>query len=95
MVFGTNALIVKPAISVAPMFVAAILNVYGYSDLAKKAIHGERLVELHDAMFTLIAVQPIVIGILQYMIWSTYSIRSKSGSQTNLEVISNEKLMDI
>ena len=33
MVFGTNALIVKPAISLSPMLVVAVLNKYGYSDL--------------------------------------------------------------
>jgi Na+/melibiose symporter-like transporter len=33
MVFGTNALIVKPAISLAPMLVVNILNSYGYNHL--------------------------------------------------------------
>lgn len=33
MVFGTNAVIVKPAQSVAPMIVVAILNHYGYEQL--------------------------------------------------------------
>jgi Na+/melibiose symporter-like transporter len=37
MVFGLNALITKPSISLAPMVTVAILNAYGYSEVQRKA----------------------------------------------------------
>jgi Na+/melibiose symporter-like transporter len=43
MVFGLNALVTKPAISLAPMVTVAILNRYGYSSVVNKAQGGALL----------------------------------------------------
>ncbi|XP_071146155.1 transmembrane protein 180-like [Mytilus edulis] len=81
MIFGTNALIVKPAISLSPMLVVTILNNHGYSQL--KDINADDVDlktsrELKHAMFILICFYPIVIGIIQFLSWSRYSVRKRS-----------------
>lgn len=76
MVFGTNALIVKPAISLSPMFVVTILNMYGYSELKKGRITGFN--ELNSAMFILVCCYPVVIGTIQLVSWSVFAIREKT-----------------
>lgn len=78
MVFGTNALITKPAISLAPMFVVAILNLYGYSGL--KDQKGEGSEELRTAMFTLVCFYSVIIGAIQFISWSFFSIRGKTNA---------------
>lgn len=78
MVFGTNALIVKPAISLSPMFVVAILNIYGYNEYKDKKVgmHGSE--ELKNAMFNLVCFYPVIIGTIQFASWSFFTIREKS-----------------
>jgi len=77
MIFGANALIVKPAISLSPMLVVAILNNYGYSKLKDKSSDNSSI-ELKHAMFLLICSYPAVIGIIQVISWSNYMMRRKS-----------------
>ena len=77
MVFGTNALITKPAISIAPMITVALLNRHGY-EYAKNSSpmpDGYSTVDLHSCMFHLLVVTPIAVGLLQLFIWSRYTIR--------------------
>ncbi|KAK3091400.1 hypothetical protein FSP39_019632 [Pinctada imbricata] len=86
MIFGTNALVVKPAISLSPMLVVSILNNYGY-DRIKKDDNGTKLSPLEmeglkSVMFHLICVYPIVIGTIQFIVWSFYSIRGKKRTVT-------------
>ncbi|KAL5018796.1 hypothetical protein ScPMuIL_004518 [Solemya velum] len=77
MVFGTNALIVKPAISLSPMFVVAILNRYGYGELKKEnGLSKDELSSLHNVMFTMVCLYPLVIGTIQFVVWSMYTIRT-------------------
>jgi len=77
MVFGANALITKPAVSLAPMVSVAILGHYGY----QHADRTDRLLTLEDngdvavAMFYLAAITPVVIGALQFAVWSGYTLR--------------------
>ncbi|CAC5379016.1 unnamed protein product [Mytilus coruscus] len=78
MVFGTNALITKPAISLAPMFVVAILNLYGYSELKDQKREGSE--ELRTAMFTLVCFYSVIIGAIQFISWSFFSIRGKTNA---------------
>ena len=75
MVYGTNALVVKPAISLAPMVVVAILNRYNYDQLQKKTLTETQIDSLHNVMFTLLCCVPLVVGILQSLFWSFYTIR--------------------
>lgn len=81
MVFGTNALITKPAISFAPMLTVAIFNKYGYTRhnaTAHATASSQDLVhsDLNNAMLLVTAVTPIVIGSIQLIIWSFYTIRN-------------------
>jgi len=88
MVFGLNALVTKPAISVAPMITVALLNSYGYlssqssksgaaltSTVTASEIQGADSSGLTDAMFYVTCAVPIVTGILQLLIWRFYTIR--------------------
>ncbi|XP_063447641.1 transmembrane protein 180-like isoform X2 [Mytilus trossulus] len=74
MVFGTSSLIARPAISLSPMFVAAVLDIYGYSQLKGT----ESSLELKHAMFMLVCCYPIIIGSIQFVSWSFFKIPCKS-----------------
>ncbi|XP_063286433.1 transmembrane protein 180-like [Pelobates fuscus] len=78
MVFGTNALFTKPAQSLAPMLVVAILNKYGYEHLTSKIDQPDPslFLDLHGAMFYMTCLVPLCIAIAQIIIWTPYSIRS-------------------
>lgn len=78
-VFGTNALVVKPALSLSPMLVVNILNRYGYEHIKDQnylATAGERE-SLQAVMFKLICFFPVVLGLLQFVIWSQFTIRRR------------------
>jgi Na+/melibiose symporter-like transporter len=87
MIFGTNALITKPAQSLAPMGVMAILNSNGYqqflnvsklSDINSTSNMGlapQLTNQLSTTMFHLICFIPVFIGIFQLITWSRYRIR--------------------
>ena len=81
MAWGTNALVTKPANSLAPMLTVAVFNAYGYhsghsSPREAKTLtaHSDSVV-LHNAMRTYAGLVPLVIGILQLVIWTKYNIR--------------------
>lgn len=89
MVFGTNALIVKPANSLSPMVVTAILNCYGYSQLREKSEHrttGSDYAALQEAMLAILCFMPVVVGTIQIMAWSGYALRN-SHKSADLEII--------
>ncbi|KTF83932.1 hypothetical protein cypCar_00013960 [Cyprinus carpio] len=77
MVFGTNALFTKPAQSLAPMLVVAVLNQYGYAEIkdVAKAADPSALQSLHSAMFYLVCVVPLCVTGLQVLAWRPFSIR--------------------
>lgn len=83
MVFASNALVTKPAISLAPMITVAIFNRYGY-DLIKsgKPVIPSVSDELHDTMFHLACCISIGMGFLQLMVWSMYTIRNTYESKS-------------
>ena len=86
MVYGTNALVVKPAISLAPMVVVVILNRYNYDQLQKNTLTETQIDSLHNIMFTLICCIPFVVGILQCLFWSFYTIRENKKLNITLNV---------
>ncbi|XP_075035793.1 transmembrane protein 180-like [Mixophyes fleayi] len=85
MVFGTNALFTKPAQSLAPMLVVAILNQYGYEHLTNKAGEPDPslFLGLHDAMFCLACFIPLCIAVIQIILWTPYSIRTSHVTSTD------------
>ena len=86
MVYGTNALVVKPAISLAPMVVVAILNRYGYDQLQKNTLTSSQLEDLKSIMFTLLCCIPFLIGLLQSIFWSYYTIRENRKMDITLNI---------
>ncbi|KAL4235212.1 MFS/sugar transport protein [Mactra antiquata] len=80
MVFGTNALVVKPAISLSPMLIVSILNRYGYDRLKDDTLSSDEVTTLSGVMFNLLCLFPFIIGSIQYCAWSLYTIRDKKHS---------------
>ena len=81
MVFGTNALITKPGISLAPMITVRLWTYFGYEDTslfnnteASKAVSSENEM-LKDAMFAWACGIPVLVGFLQYVLMKQYTIR--------------------
>ncbi|XP_060063422.1 transmembrane protein 180-like [Ylistrum balloti] len=81
LVYGNNALVTKPAISLSPMLTVTVLNRFGYQQLNKKLLTVPQVGSLHDTMFLLLCIQPVIIGALQLITWSFYTIRDKKASQ--------------
>ena len=75
MIFGTNALVVKPAISLSPMLVVSVLNAYGYQDLKDNKLSEMQTMALKDSMFSFLYIIPVLLGCLQFVIWMFYSLR--------------------
>uniref|UniRef100_H2YRD7 Major facilitator superfamily associated domain-containing protein n=1 Tax=Ciona savignyi TaxID=51511 RepID=H2YRD7_CIOSA len=84
MVFGTNALITKPANSLAPMLVVAVLNSYGYEHLKDYGASGppldpsanaRELMDMHSTMFLLLCFIPVILSLAQIVVWSFYGLR--------------------
>ena len=92
MVFGTNALVTKPAQSLAPMVAVAILNNFGYQQLKPEALsamdkeitRSADIGTLHSAMFYMCCTVPIVIGFIQIAFWKFYTIRNSHHSIDNV-----------
>ncbi|XP_060587747.1 transmembrane protein 180-like [Ruditapes philippinarum] len=84
MVYGMNALVVKPAISLSPLFVVKILNMYGYDHLKDGTLNANEVHDLSSAMFNLLCLYPCVIGCVQFCAWSFYRIRGgKQGEKSH------------
>ncbi|XP_052815093.1 transmembrane protein 180-like [Mya arenaria] len=92
MVFGSNALVVKPAISLSPMFVVWMLNKYGYEQLNKDSLGPAETASLHHIMFLLLCMYPLVLGCIQFVAWSFYSIREKKSVDVTLLISGKESL---
>lgn len=76
MMFGLNALVTKPAQSIAPMVIVYILKQYGYKN-AKESQSSQEYAELKEKMHVMMALLPIIIGLLQIFCWRIYSLRKK------------------
>lgn len=74
-VYGANALVVKPANSLSPMLVVAILNSFGYEQLKSGLLSGPAADVVKDVMFKIVCFYPMLLGAIQYFSWSHYTIR--------------------
>ncbi len=87
MVFGTNALVTKPAVSLAPMITVYIMNLHGYQTIqvhgAGTTVNPLDTTDLHNTMFNTVCLTGFVIGLLQIVIWASYTIRKSHITQTN------------
>lgn len=96
MVYGTNALFVKPAISLSPMLAVAILNRYGYSYIqhsknspvrpTASTPSPDQLKDLKDAMFFLVCWYPIIIGTIQLISWSFFKITNRTEKEIQVSL---------
>ncbi|KAK7112206.1 hypothetical protein V1264_011691 [Littorina saxatilis] len=76
-VFGSNALVTKPAQSLCPMLVVSILNRYGYEEVKHGSASPAEINELESVMFQLICFFPVILGVMQYIAWSQFTIRRR------------------
>lgn len=86
MVYGINALVVKPAISLSPMLVVSLLNSYGYNRLKEGNLTKTEVAGLNNTMFSLLCLFPFVIGSIQFCAWSFFTIREKKSLDMTLYV---------
>lgn len=78
MIFGLNALITKPAISIAPMVIVYVLDNYNYEQYKKNLMTDDAaLDELTSVMFILLCLMAVVPGALQLLTFRNYSLREK------------------
>lgn len=77
----------KPAQSVAPMFVVAILSRVGYEPAVGDAVGASTDASaahisqpVREAMFVLLWAVPLVCGCVQLALWMAYSLRGASGA---------------
>ncbi|XP_045191819.2 transmembrane protein 180-like [Mercenaria mercenaria] len=87
MVYGINALVVKPAISLSPMLVVSILNSYGYDRLKDGKLDAVEETGLSGAMFSVLCLYPFVIGCIQFCSWSFYTIRGTKSAEITCHVL--------
>lgn len=79
MIFGTNALVTKPAQSIAPMLVVYTLQKYGYqTGKAWQEKGATENTELQSVMFNLLCLIPACIGVVQIVVWRIYTLRKKA-----------------
>lgn len=83
MIFGTNALITKPAISLAPMIVTYLLGTTNknFSQINKLSIVERRW--LGQAMFQISCFVPFFVGAIQLFTWSFYTNRRTHNTESN------------
>lgn len=77
MVYGSNAVVVKPALSLAPMIVAAMLSRCGYDDVKSGSATPEQKLYLQECIFMFSCFAPVVIGIVQIIAWRQYKLRGQ------------------
>ena len=81
MVYASNALVIKPAASLSPMIVAAILSRCGYDEVKAGTATAAQKLYLQNTIFTFSCFAPIVIGIIQIIAWRQYKLRGEGNSQ--------------
>ncbi len=91
MAYGTNALVTKPAISLAPMITVSLLKNYGYLDTKHgHQMSGETVTEISEelklAMFTWTCAVPVVVGALQIVFMTMYTIRNSHKSHQQCSI---------
>ncbi|XP_067938920.1 transmembrane protein 180-like isoform X2 [Watersipora subatra] len=77
MVYGSNAAVVKPALSLAPMVVAAMLSRSGYDAVKAGTATPEQTAYLQQIIFTFSCFAPVIIGSVQIFAWRQYRLRGK------------------
>ncbi|CAJ0570141.1 unnamed protein product, partial [Mesorhabditis spiculigera] len=77
-VFSLNALFTKPAQSVAPVLIVQLLNAYGYQAYLVDKLSTEAL---RAAVQYVLYGTPLVLGALQYCVFSRYSLLHKPSKE--------------
>lgn len=74
LIFSLNALITKPAISIAPVIIVFLLNRNGYEQYQREQIKS---IQLHSCMNHVIFAIPLFLGIIEILLFRRYSLRNK------------------
>ncbi|XP_077989683.1 transmembrane protein 180-like [Glandiceps talaboti] len=85
MFFAANAVIIKPAQSIAPIIVVALLNANGFEEVRSgRTVDRETIAQLRFVMFQIAWLVPFVSGLVQVVMWLKYSLRDShlAGSKT-------------
>ncbi|XP_077862886.1 transmembrane protein 180-like [Saccoglossus kowalevskii] len=76
MFFAANAVIIKPAQSIAPILIVAILNKNGFQDIRSGETTDPDIIgQLHYVMFQIVWLIPFVCGLVQIALWLKYTLR--------------------
>ncbi|GMR54051.1 hypothetical protein PMAYCL1PPCAC_24246, partial [Pristionchus mayeri] len=75
LVFGVNALFVKPAQSIAPLAVVHYLNSYGYEEY--KSSHSAKG-ELEEATRFMLFIPPLLLATAQWIAFRSYSLAERN-----------------
>ncbi|KAI6208564.1 hypothetical protein M3Y96_00128500 [Aphelenchoides besseyi] len=75
LIFSLNALLIKPATSIAPIVIVFFLNRSGYEIYQKDKLRSETL---SRCMARIIFLIPAFLASLQYLVFRRYSIRNKN-----------------
>ncbi|KAI6203768.1 hypothetical protein M3Y94_00594700 [Aphelenchoides besseyi] len=75
LIFSLNALLIKPATSIAPIVIVFFLNRNGYELYQKDKLRSETL---SRCMARIIFLIPALLASLQYVVFRRYSIRNKN-----------------
>uniref|UniRef100_A0A914UI37 Uncharacterized protein n=1 Tax=Plectus sambesii TaxID=2011161 RepID=A0A914UI37_9BILA len=89
LIFSLNALIVKPAQSLSPMAIVYILNQNGYLDYQAVKVQGydgKTFDPLRDCMFTILCAMPVLLGVLELVVFRRYSLKDRHLSNLNSDM---------
>lgn len=77
LVFTLNALITKPAISVAPIVITSVLNIRRYSEFVKSptSFTDSQVSDLFDLMFWLVCLFPLATGVIEALVLLPYRMK--------------------
>uniref|UniRef100_A0A0N5C8F1 Major facilitator superfamily protein n=1 Tax=Strongyloides papillosus TaxID=174720 RepID=A0A0N5C8F1_STREA len=81
-VFSINSLIMKPAQSITPIVIVSYLNSSGYQKYISKALTqtSEDFIGLKYSMTTVLFLTPLLVGLVQYVVFKRYSLRHRKTS---------------
>lgn len=83
MVFGLNALVTKPAQSIAPVMVVSILSRYGYkANSGQQGSEFPKSESFLSAIFGIICFVPGIVGVIQIVAWRLYTLRKTSSTSS-------------
>lgn len=84
MIFALNALVTKPAQSLAPMIAVYLMNRDGlYDAYNRKTLTGvDEVSQLKSTMFTLLVLFPVIVCSIEFLLLRFYRLKNKHFNQS-------------